>query len=156
MNLDMRQQKLVDSVMKTYDREAVIQEIMIRFAKEDSANAQWLLSMIPAISSFIIQHQAKKVVGYYNSAQCLMIQMHHNNMDSRSFFATVLPVVQNMLPLGKSSISSADEKAYFDMFVRHFRDPKAFNWERDKTWADLYNYTDYLKMIEAQLRGEKK
>ena len=33
---------------------------------------------------------------------------------------------------------------------------KAFSWDRDKEWADSYNYTNYLRLVEKQMNEESK
>lgn len=103
----------------------------------------------------MLEQTQKKANDYSEAAHWLVVQREMEPDRTGMFFATMLPVCKVMFPNGNADGRSEAEKRYFQQFLDAFSDKKQFSWKRDRTWADLHNYTDYLQLVERQMGGNK-
>lgn len=150
------EEKILDEILGWEDADAAIMYLIKNFAKADMTNARMLLGTIPGIVDAAIGKVTEFAARHSQASYWLMCQREMEPDKSGMFFASMLPVCMARFPSGNSEGCCKAEKDYFDLFLTMFRDKKQFSWEKDKGWADMHGYTDYLLLVESQLKGEKK
>lgn len=150
-----QEESILDEILNWQDADEAVLYLIRNFAKNSTANAQLLLSEIPAIAEAMLTRIAERASLYSQASYWLMCQREMEPDKSGMFFASMLPVCMARFPAGNSDGCCKAEKDYFDLFLTLFQDTKQFSWEKDKGWADTHGYTDYLRMVESQLKGGK-
>ncbi len=80
------------------------------------------------------------------------MQQPFSDKDKASMFCSMIPTCMAILPKGNADGCSQAHKAYFNRFLALLKDPKVFDWNRDKEWADSYGYTAYLELVLNQIK----
>ena len=150
-----QEESVLDEILNWQDADEAVMYLIRNFAKNSTANAQLLLSEIPKIAEAMLNRITEIASLHSQASYWLMCQREMEPDKSGMFFASMLPVCMARFPSGNSEGCCKAEKDYFDLFLTLFRDKKQFSWEKDKGWADMHGYTDYLRIVESQLKGVK-
>lgn len=118
------------------------------YAKQKRENASILLRLIPIISAIADEHHVKEVAETKNALDTLLVYRYAPKVDKRTKFAMMVQICKVLFPSGTANGGSNADKKFFKEFLDLFNDTKAFSWEEDKLWADSFEYTDYLKLVE--------
>lgn len=145
------EKRILEEILNWNDVDEAIDYLMAEYAKKGAANALHLLSRIGDIASVQVAQSEKRVVEYSQAAHWLMAQRELKPDKSGTFFATLLPVCKIMFPNGNADGYCEAEQRYFRQFLEAFSDKNQFRWDRDRTWADMYGYTEYLQLIERKM-----
>lgn len=151
-----QEESILDEILKWEDADEAVLYLVRNFAMNSTTNAQLLLSEIPKIAEAMLNRITERASIHAQASYWLMCQREMEPDKSGMFFASMLPVCMARFPSGNSEGYCKAEKDYFDLFLTLFRDKKQFSWEKDKGWADMHGYTDYLLLVESQLKGGKK
>lgn len=147
--------KILDGILcMDYAKEAV--EYMVKeYAKQSVENARHLIQLISDLSDIMLAHKEKEVSKYREASFWLIVQkeMDEGKADDRQLFASMVTVCMARFPNGTNEGCCNAEKKYFLRFLELFKNKKVFSWEKDKTWADQYGYTDYLKLVEEKMNA---
>lgn len=153
--ITLYEKSLLDEILKWDDVEEAIDYLMSEYGKKDVYNVMHLIGQIGDLASTALEQKQKIANKYAEAAHWLMAQREMEPDKSGQFFASMLPVCQIMFPNGNAEGHTKTEKRYFQMFLDAFSDKKQFSWERDRVWADHFNYTAYLQLVERQMGGGK-
>ncbi len=117
-------------------------------------HARALLTVIPKVADEALERVGRVATDNAQAAHWLMCQREMKPDNSGMFFASMLPVCKVMFPNGKPKSGNKAEMGYWNLFVEQFQNPKVFSWKKDRAWADQYGYTEYLELVENQLKEE--
>ena len=146
---------ILDEILKWRDVAEVIDYMLAEYAKGGATNVVHLLSRIGDLAGVQVAQSEKRVSEYSQAAHWLMAQRELKPDKTGSFFAAQLPVCMVMFPNGNADGHCEAEKRYFRQFLEAFSDKNQFRWDRDRSWADMYGYTEYLQLVERQMGGAK-
>lgn len=127
-----------------------------QYADMSVHHARAMLEIVPKIADSAIRAVAKESSDNAQAAYWLMCQRKMKPDNDGAFFASMLPVCKVMFPTGKYDGGSDAKSEYWELFLEQFQNPKVFSWEKDAVWAEHYGYTEYLKLVESQLKEEGK
>lgn len=137
--------KLVELILNEENSREIVHKLIIAFSKKSVENASWLLNEITSISSSLIGTLSDEI---QKTKTALFMMMNTTDIeDPRTKFARMVPIMMVQFPDGTDIGHSENEKKFYTQFLEFFRNPKAFNWIRDTSWARSFGYYDYLKMF---------
>ena len=137
--------KLVELILSDDNPREIVHKLIIAFSKKSVENASWLLNEIPNVASSLIGTLSDEA---QQAKTALFMMMNTGDIeDPRTKFAGMVPIMMVQFPDGTDTGHSENEKKFYNKFLELFRDPKAFNWIRDTSWARSFGYYDYLKMF---------
>lgn len=151
MLLEQEKEMLLE-VLKWDDASEAVGFLVKRYSEMSVHHARALLTLIPKVVDEAMGQIGKAAAANEQAAFWLMCQREMKPDNSEEFFASMLPVCMVMFPSGKPKGRSKAEMNYWNLFVKLLRNPKIFSWEEDQVWADHHGYTDYLKLVESQLK----
>ncbi len=146
------EQATIDVILASNNAEAIVKKLLLQYAGQSVDNARRVLSYVADVSNAALC-QVNKQSEEYKEAGFWLIQQSGIDMDSHGLFASMVPVCKAMFPNGYPDKGSGCDKAYFRKFVELLHDKRVFSWEKDKDWADMYGYSDYLRLVESQNCG---
>ena len=151
------QENNIKLLLASSNSKEVIQKIIEEYTKESISNCQFLLGLIPDIANRSI-HILEKESRTKSEAIFMMMFERIAEIQGNEdiYFASMVPVCMAHFPEGNARRRSEAEREYFKLFCELFKNKKAFSWDRDKDWADSYNYTNYLRLVEKQMNEESK
>lgn len=142
----------IQELLKSGKHEEVATVFVEEFTKDSVENCRTLLNLILTISDKAIRLMSKEVS---IKSQAIFMLLLESSMDVKrnefTYFASMVPVCMAHFPEGNAKGYSEAEQNYFSLFCKLLRDKKAFSWSEDRDWADIYGYTEYLKLVESQL-----
>lgn len=150
--LESVDKEFLDEILGLENCSQAIKYLISEYAKLSVTNASYLLRLIPEVSDIQLNLMAKESSDRYQAAFWLINQNYMTD-DERTLFASMTPICKVMFPSGNAFWKSIAMQNYFCKFMSLFRNPKAFSWNRDKTWAEQYGYTEYLKLVESQMEA---
>lgn len=145
------QEVILHEVLKWNNAEDAISFLLRKYSEQSADNAKFLLNAIPQVAELALERSRVVAVENANAAFWLICQRGMKVDNDGMYFASMVPVCKALFPEGKRKGCSKAESDYFDLFVKQFKNPNVFSWEKDKAWADSLGYTEYLKIIEKQL-----
>lgn len=153
--LTLHEKSLLDEIVEWNDAEEAVRYLIESFAGKGYSNALHILGLIQDVGQVVVKKATERENDFHQAAWWLIAQREMKPDSSGILFSTMLPVCKAMFPNGNADRCSEVQKRYFQKFVDMLRDKKQFSWDRDKTWADTNGYTEYIRNVERQLRGEK-
>lgn len=148
------EEKTLDEILAWEDSDEAILYLIKNYAKRSVHNARLLLGTIPGIADAAMTQMAEQTAKHRAASYWLMCQREMPTDKGGMFFASMVPVCMARFPEGHAIGGCEAEKIYFDDFLTRFRDKKQFSWEKDKPWADMHGYTDYLQLVERMNGGK--
>lgn len=155
MALSSKDEMLLDTILAHEDVDEAMMYLIKNYAKRSTANAQFLLGTIPGLVDTAIQKMSEFAAMHSQASYWLMCQREMEPDKSGMFFASMVPVCKARFPAGNSDGCCKAERDYFDQFLSLFANKKVFSWEKDRAWADTHGYTEYLKLVEKQMKEGK-
>ena len=150
------EKSILSEIVEWEDADEAVTYLLQAYAKRSVDNARKLLGLIPGIADAAIEQVTEYASLHSQASYWLMAQREMEPDKSGMFFASMVPVCKARFPSGNSVGCCKAEKEYFDQFLMLFQDKKQFSWEKDKGWADTHGYTEYLRLVERQMKGGKK
>lgn len=151
-----QEKRTLQEILGWDDANEAVSFLIKQYAEQSVHHARELLEIIPKVADAALEKIGQVACDYSQAAGWLMCQREMEPDDTGMFFASMLPVCKTMFPNGKPANGSKAEMEYWKLFVSQFRKQKVFSWDRDRSWADQYGYTEYLELVERQLREEEK
>ncbi len=144
---------IADILTKDEDvQRTIVHKLINAWSKCDVKNAEMLLNIIPEVTTNLIDQMSQTIQEYSIASNMLILQKAiRRRSDASSLFASMVPVCKTLFPDGVAENCSIAQQQYFEEFVKLLQNPKVFNWDEDKAWADSYNYTEYLKKVTKNL-----
>lgn len=150
-----REKAFLLELLKGKDAEEMVMFTIKQYADMSVQNARLLLEVIPKIADAAIRIMAKDAADKALAAFWLMGQRKMEPDESGTYFASMVPVCKVLFPNGSYDGSCVAEAEYWELFIKQFQNPKVFSWSKDAGWAENYGYTDYLKLVEENLREKQ-
>jgi len=154
--LPEHEKQILQEILNWEDVDEAVGFLIMQYSEQSVHHTSALLTAIPKVAEIALEQSRKVAKDFAEAASWLMWQREMKPDDSGMFFASMLPVCKSIFPSGKPTRGSKGELAYWKLFVEQFQNPKVFSWDRDRTWAKQYGYTEYLELVERQLKEEIK
>ena len=154
--LTEKEEKWLRQIATSQNATDAVEFIVKEYSENGVDNALHLLNLIPKISEILVKKVSNVARNYSQAAFWLMCQREMEDDKDGTLFASMVPVCMAMFPSGNADGKSNAEKKYFEQFLHLLSDKKQFSWEKDKSWADMFGYTDYLRLVEKEARTRTK
>ncbi len=150
--INTQQEMEIKNLLSSENSREIIHNIIEEYSKSSVNNCQFLLNLVPDIANRSIHILEKERMEKSQAIFMLMFErMAEIKGNEVAYFASMVPVCMTYFPEGNAKRRNYAEREYFKLFCELFKNKKAFSWDRDKDWADSYNYTNYLRLVEKQM-----
>lgn len=154
--LSEQEKQILFEILDWEDASEALGFLTKKYAEQSVHHARALLTLIPKVADEALEQVGQVAVDNAQAAYWLMCQREMEPDKSGMFFASMLPVCKAMFPNGKPKGGNKAEMDYWNLFIEQLQNPKVFSWKKDRSWADHNGYTEYLELVESQLKEEKK
>lgn len=156
--ITIEQERCISDLLSSKNSKDVVKAIIDEYSTDSVDNCRFLLKLIPDIAHHAIHIIEKERM---EKSQAIFMMMYERIADIKgnesTYFASMVPVCITHFPEGHARGRSEAERNYFKLFCDLLKNKKAFSWKKDRDWADVYKYTDYLRLVESQMeRGDNK
>lgn len=145
--LALNEQAIIAEVIQNENAEEMILTLINRFASKSVDNCRVIIRNNDRLIDKMMELQQKQRMEALQAAYMAVLQREFDITDYKTYFASMVPVCQVLFPLGTADGECLALKKYFDEFVNLLHNKKAFDIERDKSWAENYGYLDYLILV---------
>ena len=148
------EEMMIDEILLRENAKEIVKQLILKYAGLSVDNARELLGMISGIADEAINKVSEKADQNLDAAYSLLQQRCVSQDASEIYFAMMVPVCKALFSKGKcQNGSSIAEEQYWELFIKLFKNKKNFSWDRDKEWADMFGYTEYLRLLEENMQS---
>ncbi|MCM1220656.1 MAG: hypothetical protein NC548_39825 [Lachnospiraceae bacterium] len=141
--------------MRSEDQDAAIKQLIKHYASKSVDNTMLLMSLIPEISQTQVSLLSKSCMENYQAAEWLvnLRTMKFDKKDSSAYFAAMVPAAKALFVRGTSEGASGAKQEFFKTFIDLYK--KEFSWDRDRSWAESFGYSEFFKLLDKNIQEGK-
>lgn len=140
--------KAIKKMFPDVNENKLVLNLICEYANQSVENSLSLINEISNISKIMLEKKNKQLL---KSKEALYWMICHHETKKKDWnIGMLIPVCMEIYPNGCVENHCDAEKVFFTEFLDFLKDKNNFDWNKDKEWAEQFEYWNWLCKVKEK------